>query len=787
MKIVSPEAAAGSGTRTRTLTHTLLALLPSRTEYVDGAAIVGLAAIAFVGFAGTFDSWQFYFVALLGVLLGTLTSRLAYVLRWNWLLVVPLVLAEFFLLGSVLAFRDETAFTVLPTLVSLQSLGQLAIGGWKDLLTTLPPVAGDGPFVGLPYLLGLAYGSIALPAARSKRPFVALLPPIGLLVSVILLGTAQNAFAVPMGLSFAALAFAWASWRYRQVRRLKTASGRSDRTQVVFGAGLLALAVGGGYLLGGFLPGGDTPRVVLRSYVRPPVQTEDFPSPLVGFRAYSSKQLDLFYDKPLLKVTGAAKGTLLRLAVMDDYSGLAWVAMSGAGNEGFQRIGAAIPDAPTSGTSALQITVLAGYADPSGSFASWIPSLGDTASVTFSGALAKSHAAGLRFNVSSQQGYVVDRLKADDLVTVVSAPYPTAPAGDTSPAGTPTMSPEASEFLTQASAKYLATGDTAWARLSALAKTFKDGCWTDGTVKEQEQYLPGHGERRLLNFLNGAILAGSDEQYAATLGLLASQLGYPTRVVMGAAVPTDGVVKGADVHAWVEVQTASGWVTIPPSEFLPTKPPQPPPQYRSQDRAGRYVPPPNPAKAPSNLDDVADGQLNAVAPEPPPWWTRVLAILAVVGPPIGAVALILGAILGAKALRSRRRRTRGSPADRVSGGWQDVVDQARDMGIKVPRGATRLEQSRLMVAPQAESLAADANVLVFGEQQPEVGEVAAFWQGAAATKAAMRATLSRPRRLLSRISLRSLLPERASSAAGASREAPARPTKRRGRGGPTPT
>lgn len=789
MKVVRPETSEPTGgTRTRTLTQTFMALLPTSREYVDGAAIVVLAAIAFMGFYNTFDSLQFFPVALLGVLLGMFASRLAFVLRWHWLLVVPLVVAEFFLLGSLLAFRDEAAFSALPTLASLQSLAQLLIGGWKDLLTTLPPVAGDGPYVGLPYVMGLVYGAVALPAARSRRPFLALLPPAGLLAAVILLGTTQASLTVPIGLGFVGVAFVWAAWRFRQRRRLET-SGRSNRTQVALAAGMLAAALAGGFIVGGFLPGGDTPRLVLRTYVQPPVDAADFASPLVGFRQYSSQRLQRFYDKPLLNVSGAQAGALLRMGVMDDYSGLAWTATSGSGSEGFQRVGGPIPNVSAEDKQTLQVTVLPGYADPSSGLAMWVPSLGETASVSFAGPLAKSHSAGFRYNLSSEQGIVVDRFQATDQVTVVTAPYPTAPGADSSPGGTPTVTSDETEFLAAVGQKYLGSADTPWARLTALAAAFKSGSWTDGTITGETQYLPGHSQRRLLTMLNSTPLAGSDEQYAAVFGLLATQAGYPSRVVMGAAVPGDGVVKGKDIQAWVEVHTASGWVSIPPSSFIPDRDKHPKPQDQTVDNEsqGKNVPPPNPARAPGSVEDLADSELSITAPPAPAWWERVLGVLAIIGPPLGVLALIIGGIIGAKTLRSQRRRTRGTPAHRVASGWRDVVDQARDLGITVPRGATRHEQSLVMGVPSSQTLALQTDVLVFGEHQPDADAVADYWRNIAATRADLRATKTRRRRAIGRLSLRSFLPERASSKAsvGTTRRArrPARARAARNRGG----
>jgi len=769
MKVVNPDAPeATGGTSTRTLTKTILALTPSRPDLVDAAVVVALAAIAFLGFGNTYDTWQFYFVGLLGVLLGVFAAHLARVLRWHWLTIAPLLIAEFFLLGSALSVRDEALFGALPTLASLQALVHVTVDGWKELLTTLPPVDGAGPFVALPYLMGLVYGAVAFAVARErKRPFLALITPLGLLASVILLGTLQPPAAMPVGLASAGALFLWAAWRYRQRRRL-VGTGKSDRTQLLFGTGMLAAALAGAFFLGSVLPGASTQRLVLRTYVQPPVDLSQYASPLVAFRQFSSETMQKFYDQPMVKVEGAPTGSLIRFAILDDYSGRDWSATAGVGPLGFQRVGSVIPNVPVADKPTITVTVDQGYASNAALLAMWVPSLGDTAAVDFAGANLKSHEAAFRFNLASVQGVVVDRLRIGDVVKVVSTPFTSQVTGNPAPGASPIVSPDRYAFVAPAVSRLSGGKTTAWERLMSIATALKAGKWSDGTLPGETQYLPGHGQRRLSEFLASPVLVGSDEQYAAAFALMANQIGYPARVVVGASVPDGGLVKGQNICAWVEVQTADGWVTLPPASFIPDRKQRPDqvPQPVSEDAAATNVPPPNPVRAPGSFDDLADGQLSAAKIDSlldaPGLLNRLLALLLVIGPPVGGLGLVVAAILGAKALRSRRRRTQGAPAHRVASGWRDILDRARDMGLAIPAGATRLEQSRLIGVPAVAALAEQANTLVLGPEAPEDRAVASFWNDAAATKKAMLGSLSRPKRVIARLNVRSLLPERVS-------------------------
>ena len=64
--------------------------------------------------------------------------------------------------------------------------------------------------------------------------------------------------------------------------------------------------------------------------------------------------------------------------------------------------------------------------------------------------------------------------------------------------------------------------------------------------------------------------------------------------------------------------------------------------------------------------------------------------------PLIVLLLVYTAIRVAKWLRRRRRRTTGATATRVSGGWREVVDTARDMQMPLPVKGTRLEQAHAL-------------------------------------------------------------------------------------------
>ena len=126
------------------------------------------------------------------------------------------------------------------------------------------------------------------------------------------------------------------------------------------------------------------------------------------------------------------------------------------------------------------------------------------------------------------------------------------------------------------------------ARVLAAAEHLAEGKYSDGVGRTERIYVAGHSAWRLSDeFVNAPQIVGNDEQYAATMALIANDIGVPARVVLGAVVPEGGRVTGKDVSAWVELRAADGsWRTLPTEAFMstprrPTRCPRPTPPCRA--------------------------------------------------------------------------------------------------------------------------------------------------------------------------------------------------------------
>ena len=114
-------------------------------------------------------------------------------------------------------------------------------------------------------------------------------------------------------------------------------------------------------------------------------------------------------------------------------------------------------------------------------------------------------------------------------------------------------------------------------------------------------------------------------------------------------------------------------------------------------------------------------------------WDIIWMILGIVWTLLKIIVLLspIWGLLLAKRIRRKRRRKAEDPIDRMSGGWREVTDRARDLGTRLPRSQTRYESSVVLAErfPGAElpPLATVADRHVFGPVAPTQDEVDAYW------------------------------------------------------------
>jgi hypothetical protein len=735
--------------------------------------------VALFGFGTTFDSWYYLAVSAIGVAIGLVVAHIIAALRWDWTIGLVGAVGAYFLFGGAIAVRQDLIGSVLPTWPTLIELWNLLIHGWKQLVTTLPPVSGTGRFLALPFVLALVASAGAYGLARAYKALAwPVLPLAGLFGLVIALGTdishADLSYTLlPQGLLWVLLMVTWNSYRSRTRSRLATGARTFRFSRLAGGVGILLAAALAATVTAPYLPGVNSTREIIRNHVQVPIENSPYHGPLASFRKFSSEsQKDrYYYDKTLLTVEGAEPGSLLRFAVLDSYDGWVW----GASGSGFLKVGSRIPTTidgvPMTG-DAVNMTVTIGqtYAEQA-PLNVWVPNLGYATEISFNGDNARQHDQGLVYDMRKGQGLVLDQFKSNDVFQVTSIKTPTITSADDLnqeivPSGMILVPAERTEFLA-ADLALMSEGKLApWDQLKATAVSFANGSWSDGTEGPgREQYRPGHGQGRLKTFLEGLPnCVGSDEHYAAMFALFANRIGYPARVVFGATMPVLGnEVRGQDVTVWVEIRTTDGWVAIHPSVFIPdrenfTADERP----KIQDDPNEVSPVPEKKPKEPNTDELggeASGDITPPFDPPKPGDLPAWGWVAVgTGSSLGLLFLLTTLLLIIKGVRAWSRRTRGTYVNRIAAGWADAIDRARDVGIKVTAAQTRTEQALGMAGTPLLALAASSERAMFQPAAPDREIVTAYWDEVRALKAELLGERRGLKKLWSRITPRSLWP-----------------------------
>ncbi len=741
------------------------------TGLVDGVVLAGLLVAVALGFGPAWGTTGYLLPALGGAATGLAVAWLGAWRRWSVLMVAATTVLAYFLLGGVLALRRTVVAGVVPTPRTLHDLAVGAVHGWKEFVTTVPPLASFPDLAVVPYLVLLVTGLLAGTLAwRATHAAWALLPVVVALGGVALLGTILPAMPLVQGLVVAVAGVLWASWRAAETRmaanRLLSEASRSAtrrlRWQRVRG-GVVMLGVGGlaAVLLAPQLVAGE--RTAVREMITPPLDLHQYTSPLVGFRQYTKDLADV----ELFTVTGLPEGARVRLATLDTYAGTVYDASSGAGAGVFNRAGEVIDTVATGTPTTVEVAVT-GYSGV------WLPDVGRLAGIRFTGERAEELTSSTYYNATSGTALVTAGVRPGDsyeLDAIVSLPPAEEALAETpildvdlpSPRNVPDAAPaKAQQFAADATEPF--------ERLTNIRDTLvATGVYSSG-LDNQPPSRPGHSAARIDELLAQDEMVGDDEQFAVTLALLAQQAGIPARVVMG-FYPDEGtweagqpyVVTGKDVHAWVEVPFQDhGWV---PFDVVPDEDNKVEPLPRN-----RQIPKPPVLEDPETPEEPPQAEPGDVEDEEKEDedttgidWRRVAMVVMAVAVPLAVLALPFLLVLAFKARRTRRRRTAPVVVDRVSGGWREVVDAATDLGAGVPRGATRREGARLLAeqlpaaaTPATATLAHRADATVFGAVEPSEADVEHFWAEVEQLVGTMHGGVPLRRRVAARLSLRSV-------------------------------
>lgn len=782
------EAGASSGSTTSTGTGTLSAGTTARsatrrrgssapralrpTGLVDGIALVVMLGTAIVGLGPAWGSSGYLLPALGGTVLGLGVAWFGAWRRWGVLTVTAVAVVVYVLLGGPFALPGTTISGVLPSLETFRGLMLGAITGWKEIVTSVPPLQSFPELGVVPFLLlfvaALVAGSIAW---RARDAQWALVPVVVVFVAIVLLGTVLPAFPVVQGLVLVVVGLLWGSWRATEARlgeRQVTTEASIVATRRLRwhrargGAGMLALgAVAAVLLVPVVAP--DSARMVLRERIVPPLDLHEYVSPLASFRKYAKEMT----EDELFTVDGLPSGARVRLATLDVYNGVVFDASTGAGSGVFTRAGDQIATAAKGAPTDITVTI--------GAYQGvWVPDVGSLAGIVYQGERVEALSSTTYYNASTGTGIVTAGLRPGDSfrLSAIVAPVPSEEALRSArilDADLPALT-NVPDSVSAKAAQFMAEETDPFVQLENIKTGLvASGIFSSG-LETQLPSRPGHSAERIDTLLAADEMIGDDEQFAVALALMARSAGIPARVVMGFypdpetwEAGTPFVATGADVHAWVEVPLDRyGWV---PFDAIPEEDNKIEPEPKSDQ-----VPKPPIIEDPEPPEEPADAEAGTVDDEEKKddaeskgfdWGLAAVVVVSVVVP----LALLVLPLLLIVALKSRRRRSRreaARPVDRISGGWREVVDAATDLGTPVAVGATRREGAGTLAlafpvaAAPTVTLAHSADATVFGTGDPSPQEVDAYWREVESVLTGMRSTLPRGQRLRAALSLRSL-------------------------------
>jgi hypothetical protein len=792
---------------------------------IFAAVIVAVAAVAAWPI---YRSGSFLLLVVCGAAIAALIATIAWLRRWNGWSVTAALAVAVLLVGVPLAVPTRLGG---PDEL-LRGLGELASGlvlGFKDLVTVELPVGSYRNLL-VPALVVFLVGTCAvlLLAWREDRAAYAAVPvALGMVSFGLFFG--RTTVSAPLrvgpavlyapvetaiGMSALLACLLWLAWRThdqraRALQRAAASSGvrvsrrpsAADRRRTALGAAMTAGALVLAVAIVSFAARGAE-RDVLRSAIGPDIDLSAEVSPLAQYRSLFA---DDRVDDVLFTVEAGDEDLpeRVRLATLDAYDGEVYRSggEDAVGTGRFVRVPSSL-DAGRGTPVEARISI----AEWDGI---WMPTAGRLSEVRFGGDRAATLADRFYYNAAASAGVLTDGerrggggLREGDRYTLRGVEPETSalsqlesPGTDDGGVATPdSLRAWMDEHITGSGGAALEGLVTLLRERGYLSHGLSDEgepgeppAWT--TTLADYSFQPsasGHSLARVETMFarllereadpraeasgNYVAAVGDDEQFAVAAALMARELGFPSRVVLGARLNAaeaglstcdEGVCQAGDLTAWTEVQSADGaWVAVDVTPQYAQSPSLEVTEQRDPENVTEVrpdvveeVPPPDPAQE----DTASDRPDEEAAGLDLAWLWPVLRITGVA---LLVLALALGPfliVMGAKASRRRRRRRASAPGSRIAGGWDEYVDAALDAGRDAPRTLTRSELADGFATPSGAALAREADRAVFSHGDTAAQDAEAYWRTVDAERRRLRGERGFWRGALAAVSLRSLL------------------------------
>lgn len=654
-------------------------------------------------------------------------------------------------IGVPLAVPTHALNGVIPTLDGLAVFVTGLVRSWVDILSVDPPL-GNYDAVLVPVFVIVYVGALcAVRGFRTGRRWAGVLAAAALLLFGIVFGLRTGYRPVEVGVAALFVVLAWIvavrpplqGMDASHSRRLRVGQVRRGVAALVFA---LVCAIAGGALATALSP---ERREVLRTAFSPSFEVQRHVSPLQEYRAWVTPPAA---ETTVASVQGLPQGAMLRVAVMDQYNGVAMQVGNGGSSGTFTRVPSRIQRDDAAPREQVHVQLKAAQGQ-------WLPIAGAVDSVQIPEELRDRFYYNRSLDVAVLSGDAPQGLSYSMDSVRLPAPLRTG-LGALSPGNAKQAD------LEQVPQKLVDSVEAAWVKADSPGERLQLalGYLQEGFVShggEQEVFSrSGHSVERLDLLSQEDPMVGDAEQYSVAFAVLARELGFPSRVVSGYVDANgDGQLQGSELTAWVEVQDQQrGWVGIDPNpEPRETKEQQ----KSKQDSVAlpRSVLPPDVPRQEDTVMPNADE--TPQTPTPPPselavflavlwWWTwRVGLSLLLLTSPLWILLLV-------EALRRRARRRSDRRRLSVAGAWAELRDEVIDAGHPVAWADTRSDVARGAGRDSVVVLARRADELSFAPWEVRRADVDNYWSGVGAARKDLRAGRTRRQRWRQRYSWRSV-------------------------------
>lgn len=664
--------------------------------------------------------------------------------------------------------------------------------GWADVLAATVPAPGRAELLVVPLVVVWVCSAVAVEMCfRTRLVLSVLAPTVVCWAAGLLLSSGAGASWLLLPTLYLAIAAAWVVVRVRDLgvhlvapdqrdaRSLSSVDANTPgeiRRSVAAQRWLAALPAIAIVALVAALVASAAPfvdssdPVLLREAYEPGEQLQVDLSPLATVGSAAKNSDNVAFSVEVDRVPEAP--LRMRVEVLDQFDGVRWTSASE-----FVEAGSSVP--PVDGSEPVRSTEVRQQVELRDYDSQFLPAANRPVK------LEAPLAAGVRVDPVTGVLVVTDPEAAEGLSYEVTSLVPVTD-GEVLPNSGVGTGPDAKRAVdfsyqlppqaTEVGSAVMSSASTPFEQVALLMAFFGNDERVDDPSKHDFEVDPTRPTQlsadRISSFIVGAEPAdrvGPPQLFAAAFTALARSRGLPVRIAVGYDLgqelrPGTPVEVGpAQLTAWSEVAfDGAGWVAFEPGPDSTDAPPPPEEEQINaavEEASGQNQSNPD-GPGPENPNAGNGDETSGI----PGWAVFVFLVVVACG---AAVAIPVVA----KARRRRQRRHAATPAERVTGAWQELIDRFVERGLTgreemTPRDVASVSGSMVDgdPVPEVQPLGELVDRAIHAEEQPDDADALRAWELVDGASRRIRSQESMGRKAKAAVSTRPLVgTERSSS------------------------